>query len=84
MSDQSKPGVVSLLLEFSLPLLAGVVVALIAANLAPEWYEHAIHWMPFGNVSILGHELTLHVLVNDFFMVLFFGMAGKEITESFL
>ena len=71
-------------MEFSVPLLAGVAVAMLAANVAPHWYHEAIHWMPFGNVSVLGHELSLHVLVNDFFMVLFFGIAAKEITESVL
>ncbi len=84
MSQQGRKGFVNLLLEFSIPLLAGVAVALIAANAAPHWYHEAIHWMPFGEVSVLGHELTLHVLVNDFFMVLFFGIAAKEITESLL
>ncbi len=30
------------------------------------------------------HYLTLHFLINDIFMVLFFGIAAKEITESVL
>ncbi len=84
MSQSRKPHFINLLQEFSIPLLSGVVVAMLAANLVPEWYEHAIHWKPFGDVSILGHELSLHVLVNDFFMVVFFGIAAKEITESCL
>jgi len=84
VSGQGRSGFASLLLEFSIPLLGGVAVALIAANAAPHWYREAVHWMPFGDVSVLGHELTLHVLVNDFFMVLFFGIATKEITESVL
>lgn len=81
---QRIPRFVSVLQEFSIPLLGGVVVAMLAANLAPEWYEHAIHWAPFGDVSLLGHPLTLHLIVNDLFMVLFFGIAAKEITESCL
>jgi len=81
---QRIPRFVSVLQEFSIPLLGGVVVAMLAANLAPEWYEHAIHWAPFGDVSLLGHKLTLHLIVNDLFMVLFFGIAAKEITESCL
>lgn len=81
---QRIPRFVSVLQEFSIPLLGGVVVAMLAANLAPEWYQQAIHWVPFGDVSLLGHKLTLHLIVNDLFMVLFFGIAAKEITESCL
>ena len=67
-----------------MPLLGGVVAAMLAANLLPHWYEHAIHWQPFGELQIFGHHLTLHFLVNDVFMVLFFGIAAKEITEACL
>ncbi|MDG2051857.1 MAG: Na+/H+ antiporter NhaA, partial [Myxococcota bacterium] len=77
-------GIVNLLQEFSVPLLSGVVVALLAANLEPEGYEHLLHWQPFGSFALLGHDLTFHFLVNDLFMVLFFGIAAKEITESCL
>jgi len=72
------------LTEFSVPLIAGVIVAVIAANVAPDWYHHAVEWAPFGHIEVLGHEVTLHFLVNDIFMVLFFGVAAKEITESCL
>jgi len=57
---------------------------MLAANLLPEAYEHAVHWKPFGDLMILGHEATLHFLVNDIFMVFFFGIAAKEITEACL
>jgi NhaA family Na+:H+ antiporter len=82
--SSGRPRILDILLEFSIPLLAGVVVALVAANLAPDWYHHAIHWKPLGDVALLGHELTLHFLVNDLFMLLFFGIAAKEITEACL
>ena len=75
---------VSILQEFSIPLLVGVAVALGAANLAPDGYAHVLHWQPFGDVSLLGHSVTLHFLVNDVFMVFFFGIAAKEITEACL
>ncbi len=75
---------VNLLQEFSIPLLSGVAVAMLAANLAPDWYHHAVHWKPFGDATLLGHDLTLHFLVNDIFMVFFFGIAAKEITEACL
>ncbi len=75
---------VSILQEFSIPLLVGVAVALLAANLANDAYQAALHWMPFGHVSLLGHEITLHFLVNDVFMVFFFAIAAKEVTEGCL
>jgi NhaA family Na+:H+ antiporter len=84
VAKPSRGGFVNLLQEFSIPLLTGVAVAMLAANLEPEWYEHAIHWRPFGDLQVFGHDLTLHFLVNDIFMVLFFGIAAKEITESCL
>jgi len=84
MSQPRPRHFVSLLQEFSIPLLAGVAVAMLAANLAPGWYHHAVHWRPFGDVSLLGHALDLHYLVNDIFMVFFFGIAAKEITEACL
>jgi NhaA family Na+:H+ antiporter len=80
----AKRSVIGILTEFSIPLLTGVVVALLAANLFSDWYRDAVLWMPFGDVSVLGHTLTLHWIVNDVFMVFFFGIAAKEITESCL
>jgi NhaA family Na+:H+ antiporter len=60
---------------YSIPLIAGVIVALIAANLFPETYHHLIH------APIIG-EINFHFLVNDIFMVFFFGTAGVEIVHS--
>ena len=90
---------VARLQEFSLPLIFGVVVALVAANVDAEWY-HAIVHTPFhlwGAEASAGHGehaeaahsgwehyFTMHFLVNDLFMVLFFGIAAKEITEACL
>ena len=37
-----------------------------------------------GGASLLGHKVTVHYLINDIFMVFFFGIAAKEITESVL
>ncbi|MAI77552.1 MAG: sodium:proton antiporter [Deltaproteobacteria bacterium] len=75
---------IEILQEFSIPLLLGVVCAMVAANAAPDWYEHALHWQPFGHVKVFGHALTFHFLINDLFMIFFFGIAAKEITESCL
>ena len=66
-----------MLREFSVPLLAGVVVALVWVNLAPESYHHFNHDRIFGPFSF-------HFIVNDLFMVLFFGIAAAEITQSCL
>ena len=82
MSEQPKRNWVNVLQEFSIPLLAGVVVAMFWANLAPETYEHIIHLAPLGPVDFFGHRVTVHWLVNDVFMVFFFGIAAKEITHS--
>ncbi len=68
---------VNLLQEFSIPLISGVVIALLWANLSPESYHHFIHDEIAGVVSI-------HFLVNDIFMVFFFAMATVEITQSLL
>jgi NhaA family Na+:H+ antiporter len=67
----------NLLREFSVPLLAGVVVALLWANLSPEGYRH------FNQAPLLG-PLSFHFLTNELFMVLFFAMAAVEITQSCL
>jgi NhaA family Na+:H+ antiporter len=68
---------IHLLREFSIPLLAGVMAALAWANLSPGSYHHLVH------EPLLG-PLSFHFIVNDLFMVLFFGMAAVEITQSCL
>ena len=78
--------------KYSLPLLLGVVVALVFANAAPDaysWVAGLDHHGPHlsfsgGHFKLLGHALTLHFLVNDIFMVFFFGLAAKEVTEALL
>ncbi|UFS72843.1 Na+/H+ antiporter NhaA [Geomonas sp. RF6] len=67
----------NLLREFSIPLLSGVALALFWANLYPESYHHFVHAPRFL-------RFDLHFLTNDLFMVLFFGIAAAEITESCL
>lgn len=138
---------INLLQEWSIPLIAGVFVALFVANTNPKLYhvlvETPIYKLPYAfaelkqekaaeadphhadaaptetpNVEVptveppglegdpvkapaeaphaeaahddhhdgpwYDHYLTLHFLINDIFMVLFFGIAAKEITESVL
>ncbi|CAI7989456.1 Na(+)/H(+) antiporter NhaA [Geodia barretti] len=75
----------NILQEFSLPLIAGVVLGLLAANTNHIWYEMVVEFYPFGeNASVFGHALTVHFIINGMFMCLFFGIAAKEITSSTL
>jgi len=76
--------VIELLQEFSIPLLSGVFVALLVANFAPEAYQRILYWEPIAGFELFHHTLDFHFLVNDIFMVFFFGIAAKEITESCL
>ncbi len=77
MSHASGGRVRTFLQEFSIPLISGVVGALALANLAPETFHAIVHFKPFGGPD-------LHFLMNEIFMVFFFGIAAKEITESCL
>ncbi|MCL1917866.1 MAG: Na+/H+ antiporter NhaA [Peptococcaceae bacterium] len=69
--------VVTKLREYSIPLLVGVVAALLWANLEPDSYHAFVY-----TEVVLG--FSLHDLVNDIFMVFFFGIAGVEIMRSML
>lgn len=112
---------ISLLQEWSIPLIAGVFVALLVANVAPKTYRVIVdvpftQWDAHFNgashapatasepaasaeahdeapaASAEGehqgpwwaHYITLHFLINDIFMVFFFGIATKEIVEACL
>lgn len=46
--------------------------------------EHSDTHASHGHADGIGHYFTLHFLINDLFMVLFFGVAAKEITEACL
>ena len=63
--------------EFSIPLIAGVIIALVWVNLYPEGYNNFVHNEILGN-------LTLYFFSNDIFMVFFFAIATVEITQSLL
>ncbi|MDD6311041.1 MAG: Na+/H+ antiporter NhaA [Firmicutes bacterium] len=62
--------------DYSIPLIAGIVLALIWCNISPETYHHVIHYPLFDE------KFNLHWLINDVFMCLFFGLAGIEIVHS--
>ena len=156
MSSHSngKTNYINLLQEFSLPLLAGVVVALLVANVDNDLYHRLVHdtssfFVPHeegeghhddhshdgdahdgdshdgdshdgdahdgdahdgqassskpgdqhspvvyedddhgdghgGHKKDWRHYASLHFIINDIFMVIFFGIAAKEITEACL
>jgi Na+:H+ antiporter, NhaA family len=74
---------ITFLLQNSLFLIGGTAIALIAANLAHEWYHHLIH-NDLGLLHLEGHHFNFHFIVNDVFMCFFFGLAAKEIWEALL
>lgn len=74
---------INILQEFSLPLIAGVIVALVVANANPVLYDELIKFPIYGPQDG-AHPINALFLINDVFMVFFFGIAAKEITESCL
>ena len=69
--------------EYSLPLIMGVLASLVLANLDSDLYRDIVHYAPFGHdARLFNHNVTVHFLINGMFMVLFFGIAAREITES--
>ncbi|VDC32982.1 Na+/H+ antiporter NhaA [Pseudogemmobacter humi] len=80
-----------LITTYSLLLIGGALIALAWANLSPGSYHHLVHlplW-PDAPVGLRGDDgaapqrvLTLHFLVNDMLMALFFAMAAKEVWEA--
>ena len=62
-----------------------MIAGLVFANIDIHAYEDMVDFHIFGdNTKIFGKAVTVHFLVNEIFMVFFFGIATKEITESVL
>ena len=73
--------------EYSLLLIIGAVSALIWANMDYHSYHHIVDMVliehsPVGHLHDGHRTLTLHYLINDVLMALFFAMAGKEVWEA--
>ncbi|MEL6677401.1 MAG: Na+/H+ antiporter NhaA [Pseudomonadota bacterium] len=73
--------------EYSLLLVIGAVIALAWANIDYDSYHHLIEatiWdhAPIGHYHDGHRTLTVHYLINDVFMALFFAIAGKEVWEA--
>ncbi|MCH7841934.1 MAG: Na+/H+ antiporter NhaA [Chloroflexi bacterium] len=76
---------INILQQFSIPLIIGVIAGLVFANIDIHAYEEMVDYHIFGDsTKIFGKAVTVHFLVNEIFMVFFFGIATKEITESVL
>lgn len=78
---------IGLITEYQMWLLVGAVIALIWANTGYESYHALVHFPVFSNPWIGemhdGHRVvTVHFLINDVLMALFFAIAGKEIWEA--
>jgi NhaA family Na+:H+ antiporter len=71
MSPEKSSGVLAFILDNSLLLVAGTLIALIWANVSHDSYEHFAHG-------------RIHFAVNDIGMVFFFALAMKEISEAML
>ncbi len=63
--------------RYSLPLIAGVIVALLWANIHPASYQAFVFTEIVGNINF-------HFLIQNIFMAFFFAIAAVEITQSFL
>ena len=76
--------IINILSEFSIPLISGIVLGLIIANTPyAEQYHNFITGAIFPNMNVFGHTVSLKFLVNDVFMVFFFGIATVEIVQAF-
>lgn len=77
---------------YSLLLIGGAILALVWANVSAESYHHFVEFVIIDDFFIghlhvdeAGHAhrtLTLHYLVNDVLMALFFAIAAKEVWEA--
>ena len=87
MSSSSNGSLWSFIQEYSVLLVFGAFGALIWANINYDSYHHIVDMVLIDNFFI-GHlhdghrTLTLHYLINDVLMALFFAIAGKEVWEA--
>jgi NhaA family Na+:H+ antiporter len=78
--------------NYSLLLISGALLALVWVNLFPGSYHDFVEYVLIED-SLIGHPhmddhgqvhrtLTLHYLINDVLMALFFAIAAKEVWEA--
>ena len=75
------------LTNYSLLLIFGAIIALIWANIDYKSYHDFVEFKiwdhaPIGHYHHGHRTLTLHYLVNDILMALFFAIAAKEVWEA--
>lgn len=70
--------------KYALPLVIGVCIAMVWMNIDEKSYHSVTHDPIVEGFQILGHDVSMHFLVNDIFMCFFFGLAIKEVTEALL
>lgn len=75
------------LTDYSLLLILGALIALVWANIDYSSYHHFVEFKiwdhaPIGHLHDGHRTLTLHYLVNDVLMALFFAIAAKEVWEA--
>ena len=63
--------------DYSLPLIIGIVVSLIWANISYDSYRCFVETPWFGT-----EHISLHFLIKEVFMALFFAIAMVEIVEA--
>ncbi len=78
---------------YSLLLILGATIALVWANTDTHSYHALVHYTliddfligePFAEGGTVQRSLTLHYLVNDVLMALFFAIAAKEVWEALI
>ncbi|MCP3970012.1 MAG: Na+/H+ antiporter NhaA [Rhodobacteraceae bacterium] len=80
--------------SYSILLISGALMALVWANIDPHSYHDLVEFVLVDDFFI-GHAhydehghvhrtLTLHYLVNDLLMALFFAIAAKEVWEAII
>lgn len=75
------------LTNYSLLLIIGALLALVWANTNPATYHDFVEFViwdhaPIGHLHDGHRTLTLHYLINDLAMALFFAIAAKEVWEA--
>lgn len=73
--------------EYSLLLVLGALLALGWANIDYDSYHDLVEYTlwenaPIGDLEDGSRTMTLHYLINDVLMAMFFAIAGKEVWEA--